>query len=301
MKLPPETSSSRTHVTFGAFTWASLSAWSEFTELPQEDRDFLADQAKQLRGGIDVLLKEARDTEDQVLFGRSLAQARQNAWLSLVHTIASEAIDTIARRLANKVKDSPVVREVFPNLLATITKAGVKERPKAAELAAGRLANLTGKFNEKADLAARLQAAAQGAKSAVDANQAAFDAKDTERSDEVVAKKRLRAQLDRIYKALGIQFQGRDDFVESLFLKGDKPSEGESEAQQAKPANGAPATPTPPAATPANAAPPAAPPPAAPPPAAPPPPAPAPSAASPAPPGAPAAAAAPAVPDDKSG
>jgi hypothetical protein len=276
---------------FASYTWASVGAWSEFTELPQPDRDFLADQAKQLRASMDALLKEARETQDQTLFGRPQAQARQNAWLKLLQRISSEALTMVALRLANNVKDSKVGREFLPNLMATITKAGVADRAKVATLAAARLAGLLGNFNEKADLVARLTAAAQGAQAAVDANQAAFSSWDKERSEEVVAKKRLRADLDRLHKALGIQFQGQDDFIESLFLKGDKPSEGESEAQQAKPADGAPATPTPPAATPANAAPPAAPPPAAP----------APSAASPAPPGVPAAAAAPPGVDDKSG
>jgi hypothetical protein len=50
-----------------------------------------------------------------------------------------------------------------------------------------------------------------------------------ERSEEIVAKGRLRLDLERTYKALGAYFSGQKDFVESFFLRGDRPSEGSEE------------------------------------------------------------------------
>ena len=97
---------------------------------------------------------------------------------------------------------------------------------------------------EKAALAVRLEGAAAGAQLAVDANGEAFNAWDKERSEEVVAKGRLRIELERTHRSLGAHFAGQRDFVESFFLKGDKPSEGAADdAPSAEP----PAAPTSPA------------------------------------------------------
>lgn len=235
MKLPPVTSSSWTHIGFASFTWASMNAWSEFTELPQTDRDVLAEQAKSVRAFIESLLKEARETQDQEIFGRPEAQAKQNAWLKLVHRVANEALTLVALRLGNGSKDSAPAREFLPNLLATISKVGVAERPGVAAQAAKRLAGLTGSFTEKAALADKLAAAAKGAEAAVKANESAFAARDKERGEEVVAKNRLRLELERAYKALGAHFVGQDDFVESLFLKGERASEGAEEEPAKEP------------------------------------------------------------------
>ena len=60
----------------------------------------------------------------------------------------------------------------------------------------------------------------------MDANGEAFNAWDKERSEEVVAKGRLRLELERVHRALGAHFVGQRDFVASFFLKGEKPSEG---------------------------------------------------------------------------
>lgn len=226
MKLPAESSSSWTHILFAAYTCASLKAWSEFTELPQPDRDALAALAVTLRAATDSLLKEARETQDVTIFGRPEAQARQNAWLTLLKRITSESLTIVAMRLGQGSKDSKPAREFLPNLLATITAKPIADRPGIAAQAAKRLALLAGDFAEKAMLAARLEAAAKGAEAAVEANGSAFDAWDKERSEEVVAKGRLRLELERAHRALGAHFVGQRDFVESFFLKGEKPSEG---------------------------------------------------------------------------
>jgi hypothetical protein len=229
MKLPAESSSSWSHIAFAAYTWASLKAWSQFTELPQADRDVLAALATALRTSIDALLQEARETQDELIFGRPEAQASQNAWLVLLKRVASEALSMVAIRLGQGSKDSLPAREFLPNLLATVTKKPIADRPGAAKQAAQRLAKLAGDFAEKASLTARLTAAAQGAETAVNANGAAFSAWEKERSEEVVAKGRLRLELERTHRSLGAHFVGQREFVESFFLKGDKPSEGTSD------------------------------------------------------------------------
>ncbi len=246
MKLPNETSSSWTHITFAAYTYASLNAWSEFTELPQADRDALSALATPLRASIDALLKEARETQDVTIFRRPQAQARQNAWLTLLGRIASESLAMVSIRLGQGSKDSKAAREFLPNLLATITSKPIADRPAIAAQAAKRLASLAGEFAEKAALAARLEGAATGAQSAVDANGDAFNAWDKERSEEVVAKGRLRIELERTHRSLGAHFAGQRDFVESFFLKGDKPSEGATDDTPPAEPLAAP-TPTPPA------------------------------------------------------
>lgn len=229
MKLPPESSSSWVHIGFAAYTWASLKAWSEFTELPQADRDVLANLAATLRTSVDALLKEARETQDETIFSRPEAQAKQNAWLTLLKRVANEALSMVAIRLGQGSKDSKPAREFLPNLLATITKKPIADRPGAAAKAAARLANLAGDFAEKASLAARLTAAAQGAESAVTGNDTAWGAWEKERSEEVVAKGRLRLDLERTHRSLGAHFAGQRDFVESFFLRSGKPSEGTAE------------------------------------------------------------------------
>lgn len=226
MRLPNETSSSWTHLLFAAYTCASLKAWSEFPELPQPDRDALAALATSLRSATDSLLKEARETQDVTIFGRPEAQARQNAWLTLLKRITSESLTMVAMRLGQGSKDSKPAREFLPNLLATLTARPIADRPGIAAQAAKRLGLLVGDFAEKATLAARLEAAATGAEAAVEANGNAFNAWDKERSEEVVAKGRLRLELERTHRAIGAHFAGQRDFVESFFLKGEKPSEG---------------------------------------------------------------------------
>lgn len=226
MKLPAESSSSWTHLGFAAFTVGSLQAWSEFTELPKADRDVLAGLATSLRTVVESLLKEARETQDVTIFGRPEAQARQNAWLTLLKRVTSESLAMVSIRLGQGSKDSKPAREFLPNLLATLTAKPIADRPGIAAQAAKRLAQLAGDFDEKAALAARLDAAATGAEKAVDANGAAFNAWDKERSEEVVSKGRLRLELERTHRALGAHFVGQREFVESFFLKGDKPSEG---------------------------------------------------------------------------
>jgi hypothetical protein len=238
MKLPAESSSSWTHIAFAAFTAASLEAWSEFTELSQVDRDFLGGLATSLRAAVESLLKEARETQDETIFGRPGAQARQNAWLTLLRRVTSEALAMVAIRLGQGDKNSKSAREFLPNLLATLTAKPIADRAETASLAAKRLAQLAGEFTEKASLAARLEAAASGTGEAVAANGTAFNAWDKERSEEVVAKGRLRIELERTHRALAAQFAGQRDFVESFFLKGDKPSEGT--ADDASPAESNP-------------------------------------------------------------
>ena len=229
MKLPAESSSSWAHILFAAYAHGSLKAWSDFPELPQADRDALAANATSLRVAIDSLLKEARETQDVTFFGRPEAQARQNAWLIVLRRVASEALTMIALRLGQGSKDSKPAREFLPNLLASLTAKPLADRPGLAAQAAKRLAQLTGDFAEKESLTARLEAAAKGAEAAVEANGKAFNAWDKERSEEVVAKGRLRLELERTHRALGAHFVGQRDFVESFFLKGEKPSESGSD------------------------------------------------------------------------
>ena len=235
MKLPAESSSSWTHIIFAAYASASLKAWSEFTDLPKADRDVLAGLATTLRASIDSLLKEARETQNETIFGRPEAQARQNAWLTLLKRVASESLAMVSIRLGQGSKDSKAAREFLPNLLATITLKPIADRPAIAAQAAKRLGQLVGDFAEKASLAARLEAAASGAETAVDANGDASNAWDKERSEEVVAKGRLRIELERTHRALGAHFAGQRDFVESFFLKGEKPSEGTADDAPTEP------------------------------------------------------------------
>jgi hypothetical protein len=226
MRMPPESSSSWIAVSFGSFTWSSLNAWSKFTALPQTDRDFLSAQATALRGAIESLVKEARETQDQLIFGRPEAQAGQNAWLVLLKRSVSEALAIVKIKIGHNSADHPQVREFLPDLLGGITRKAIADRPDAVAEAAERLSRLQGDFSDKAELVARLQQAAEGAKKAVEANTSAWSAWSKERSEEIVAKGRLRLELERTYKALGAKFPGQKDFVESFFLKGDKPSEG---------------------------------------------------------------------------
>ncbi|MDC3961289.1 hypothetical protein [Polyangium jinanense] len=78
-------------------------------------------------------------------------------------------------------------------------------------------------------LVGKLKDAAERAQKAIEANDGAQMGWSKERSEELVAKGRLRLELERVHRSLGALFPGQRDFVESFFLKGEKPSEGTSE------------------------------------------------------------------------
>jgi hypothetical protein len=232
MKLPAESSSSWTHIIFGTFTWSSFKAWSIFPALLEADRKMLADGATTLRGSIDTLLKEARETQDQLLFGRPEAQANQNARLIGLKRAFSGALALVIAKLGNGSKDHPTVREFLPDLLTGLTRTPVAERPEAATNAALRLDNNEGTFEGKDALVVQLKNAAGDAQAAIEANEASWSAWGKERSEEIVAKGRLRIELERAHRALGAQFPKQRDFVESFFLRAGKPSEGALEEEE---------------------------------------------------------------------
>jgi len=230
MRLPNETSSSWVHITFAAFAWSSLKAWSEFPDLPDSERKALGDLSTSVKGHIDSLVKEARDTQDMILFGRPEAQATQNATLTLLKRRFNEAISILSIRLGNNSKNHPVVRQFAPSLLATLTGARISQRPGMVVGAAKRLAK-GDDFDGRDALVVRLNDAATRAKAAIDANTDAQAGWNQERSEELLAKAKLRLELERVHRQLGAIFPGQRAFVESFFLKGDKPSEGSSEEE----------------------------------------------------------------------
>jgi hypothetical protein len=232
VKLPPESSSSWVHIAFAAFTWASLKAWSEFTQLPQADQAKLGELAMSLRSSADALLKEARETQDVQMFGRPEAQAKQNAWLTLLKRTAAETLSTVVNKLGQGSEDHPAVRQFLPKLLTGLTSLNIADRPKEAALAANRLDKIDGTFSDKADLVKRLSDASAGAKAAIEANADAKGAWGKERSEEILAKAQLRLSLEKTHRLLGAQFPGQREFVESFFLKGSKPSEGGDAAEE---------------------------------------------------------------------
>ncbi len=228
MRLPNESSSSWVLLAFASFAWSSLGAWAEFPDLKPAERAEIEKLALSLKAHIDSLLKEARDTQEVQLFGRPAAQAKQNATLALLKRRVDEALAFVAIRLGGGSKKHPAVLSFLPGLLTTFTRAPIDARPKRANEAAGRLEAGEG-FEERAGLVAKLKDAAARAQMAIDANEGAQMGWSKERSEEVVAKGRLRLEIERVHRSLGALFPGQRDFVESFFLRGEKPSEGTSE------------------------------------------------------------------------
>ncbi|MDI3286493.1 hypothetical protein [Polyangium sp. 15x6] len=228
MRLPNETASSWVHLTFASFSWSSICAWAEFPDLKHADRVELEKLAASLKTHIDSLLKEARDTQEVQLFGRPSAQAKQNATLVLLKRRVDEALALVTIRLGGGSKKHPAVLSFLPGLLTGFTRAPIDERPKRANEAAGRL-EAGEDFGERAGLVGKLKDAAERAQKAIDANDGAQMGWSKERSEELVAKGRLRLELERVHRSLGALFPGQRDFVESFFLRGEKPSEGTTE------------------------------------------------------------------------
>ncbi|MRG92726.1 hypothetical protein [Polyangium spumosum] len=228
MRLPNETASSWVHLAFASFAWSSISAWAEFPDLKPADRQELAKLALSLKNHIDSLLKEARDTQDAQLFGRPAAQAKQNATLVLLKRRMNEALALVTLRLGGGSKKHPAVLSFLPGLLTTLTRAPIDRRVKLTNEAAGRLEQAED-FDERGALVDKLKDAAHRAQLAIDTNDDAQTGWSQERSEEVVAKGRLRLELERVHRSIGALFPGQRDFVESLFLRGEKPSEGTSE------------------------------------------------------------------------
>lgn len=228
MRLPQESSSSWVHLTFASYTWSSLGAWAEYPDLKPSERADLDKLATSLKAHIDSLLKEARDTQEVVLFGRPAAQAKQNAALVLLKRRVAEALALVTIRLGGGSQKHPAVTSFLPGLLTGFSRAPIDERPKRAAEAASRL-GAAEDFDGRDALAAKLADAAKRAEQAVDESDGAQAGWSKERSEEVVAKGKLRLELERVHRSLGALFPGQRDFVESFFLKGEKPSEGTSE------------------------------------------------------------------------
>jgi hypothetical protein len=231
MKLPTESSSSWSHIGFATYTWASLVAWSEFADLNEAERAFLRGQAVELRICIDELLREARETQDAVLFTRPLAQARQNATLLLLKRRLNKALALVINFLGGSSKDHPIVRRFLPDLLTGITGSRIGDRARLCEEATARLSGIEGELPGRESLVAELEDVTRRTGEAVDNARTAYDAWSSERSEEVVAKGKLRLEIERTHRALGAQFAGQRTFVESFFLKGSKPSEGSEEIE----------------------------------------------------------------------
>ncbi|AKT36048.1 hypothetical protein [Chondromyces crocatus] len=232
MRLPAESTSSWTHVSYASFTWASLVAWSEFPDLSQDEREAIEVLATSMRSSIDTLLSAARATEQHVLFARPMTMARQNAWLRLLRRRAGEAQSMVTFKVGHSSMNHPQVREFLPKLRATITRKKIAERPFAAEKAATRLEGLIADFPEKPVLVQRLRDVATGAQAALDASKSSRATWSMGRSAEVVAKTRLRLELEKTHRLLGARFPGQRDFVESFFLRGSKPSEGNDQEEE---------------------------------------------------------------------
>lgn len=246
MRLPVETSSSWTHIVWASFTWASLEAWSQFEDLDEAPRGLLHELAAAVRGAIDNLLREARESQDRALFERPAAVARRDAWLTLGHRRLVEALNLVALKAGGGSKDHPVVREFLPGLLGGVEGAPYADRPRLLVEAAGRLEATAVEFADKADLVARLRAAAEGTQSASAASDSAWASWRGERSEEVVAKRRLRLEVERVHGRLRAEFPGQRAFVESFFPKSDTSAAASDEPSLPDaPAIDAPASPTP--------------------------------------------------------
>jgi hypothetical protein len=217
------------------------------TDLTEATRTSLREMAEALKTSLDALLKEARKTQERELFERPAAQARQEAWLEVATSRVNEAVSILALRAAQGAKDHPIVREAFPDLATGITSAPIGKRPRLIAQAATRLAGSPADFAEKPALVERLQEAATTMQDAIEANDAARLAWTGERSEEIVAKNRLRLEMDRTYGRLKALFPGRRGLVESFFRKTSRPLESDATEDEAQAPASAPTTPvTPP-------------------------------------------------------
>jgi len=218
MKLVSEHSSSWSHLSFAGFTYSSLLAWSKGDALPQSDRPKVTELAVNLKEAIDALLKEARESQDAIIFTRPAAQAAQSAALGVLAHRIKEALVTVQQKVGNNAPDHPIVRRFLPELLGTISKLPIADRPQEAMRAAARLKDLD-VFDGRDEIAARLEASATAANDAIEGASAAYDGWRGERSEEVVAKGKLRLALEKTHRLLGAQFAGQRSLVESFFLR----------------------------------------------------------------------------------
>jgi hypothetical protein len=255
MMMLKETSSSWTHLVWAAFTWVSLQAWSEFADLSEATRAALHDMAARLKEALDALLAEARETQDQALLARPAAHARQEVWLQRADGCVAEALAIVTIKAGGGGKDHPTVREFLPELASGIARAPIGDRPRLLDEAAVRLERLPDDFAEQPGLAARLREVAARLREALAAHDAAMAAWSGERSGEVVAKRRLRLEMERVHGGLKTVFPGNRGLVASFFRKsaasasagdgdaadGETPDDGTPDGV---PAAGAPATDT---------------------------------------------------------
>lgn len=156
---------------------------------------------------------------DKALFERPAALARRDAWLALGHRRLVEALNLVALKAAGGSKDHPVVREFLPELLGGIERASYADRPRLLAETTARLEALATDFPDKADLVARLRSAAEGSRAAAAESDSAWAAWRGERSEELVAKRRLRLEVERTHGRLKAEFPGQRTFVESFFPK----------------------------------------------------------------------------------
>ena len=228
MKLPAESASSWVHMAFAVFTHSSLIAWAEVDVLAAATRVSLTDFANTLKPTMESLLKEARETQDAQIFARPTAQARQNVALTALNRATKESLQLVTMKLGESSEDHPNVRTFLPKLTGGITKLPMADRPDAVVRASQRLSGLPD-FEGKAQVIARLEAAATNAERMMDEAALAFSGWQTERSEEVMAKGKLRLALQSVHGGLINKLPGQREFVESFFLRAGKASEGEDE------------------------------------------------------------------------
>lgn len=230
MRLPNESASSWTHIGFASFTYSSLVAWRDLDVLPADKRVVVSDLADALKGSMDELLKEARETQDAQIFARPTAQAKRNVGLVALKHALRDALQSVVSKIGLHSTDHPQVRAFLPKLLGSVTELPVDKRAGEAGRAVTRLRALPD-FEGKEALAARLEAAAKVAGEMVGEAEVTYGAWRQERSEEVMAKGKLRLTLETTHRSLGAAFPGQRDFVESFFLRASgRTSEGGDES-----------------------------------------------------------------------
>lgn len=224
MRLPTLSSSSQTHLRFAIFAAANLRAHSQSDFIAVDKRQKLGALADDLQIHIDSLYKENQETEKQVLFVQPHAQAKQNAALMVLSMLLTEASSTVTALVAKGNKRDPLLKEFLPDGIGGIKNAALDDRPELVLQATHRLKQLPD-FTDKALLVERLEKAVESAKAAILQNDAADVAWSQERSEEMVAKGKLRLKLEEVHGALKSIFAGQKALVESFFYIQDRPSE----------------------------------------------------------------------------
>jgi hypothetical protein len=229
MNQIPEGASSEACLAYSDHTEGAAEAWQDSELLSDAQRSTIATVCAQVSAAGSSLRSAAQAAIEAERLARK-ARARFGVLDVHLDMRVMNTSDAVLNGPAMRDRSSPVYKQVFGGTAASaITGAPRREEPDEVERVLEQLDaidDFSGKATVRDQLQTALTRSTTGLQAVIDAEKAARQAFDAE----VNARQALRQVLDQAFGALIQVFPSRRDFVESFFLKRERPSKRSSSA-----------------------------------------------------------------------